>query len=112
MSGEASRRWMAKRNERNAMSRNTATHFGEPWTEGELESVMRWDGHSEELLAEIAEELGRTIQACRHMYYGTPARAGSPVRFKITQRWVTDFCCKCGKFTDIRKDDRRCVDCD
>lgn len=112
MSGEASRRWMAKRNERNALSRNTATHFGEPWTDGEIEALReRWDGHGEELLAEIAEELGRTIQACRQMYY-CRSSARTPVRFKITQRWVTDFCCKCGKFTDIRKDDRRCVDCD
>mgnify|MGYP003607888971 CR=1 FL=1 len=106
---EASRQWMKERDERNALSRNHADHHGEPWTDGEIETLReRWDGRGEELLAEIAEELGRTIQACRQMYY-CRSSARTPVRFKITRRWAVGFCVACGRFTDVCGD--KCVDC-
>ena len=98
------------RNERNALSRNNANHHGEPWTDGEIEAMReRWDGHGEELLAEIAEELGRTIEACRQVYYCPPGLQRTPVRFKMIHRWTAGFCCSCGKFTDVCGD--KCVDC-
>jgi hypothetical protein len=53
---------------RNAESRAKAEHDREPWGCDELEWLQTWDG-SEEYLAELAELLGRTIEACRQQFY-------------------------------------------
>lgn len=56
------------RREVNDSSRNQATHHTEPWLAYELETLMLWDG-SESELRDLAELLGRTIEACRQRYY-------------------------------------------
>ena len=56
---------------KNDASRNRAEHHAEPWTEYDDEVLQdMWTArHTEEELAEIAEALGRTIEACRQRYY-------------------------------------------
>lgn len=56
---------------RNAESKQAANNDGQPWSlnEDELLQVMYSDEHTEDMLAEIAETLGRTIEACRQRYY-------------------------------------------
>lgn len=56
------------RKARNENSLGGAEHHREAWLDYELELLMEWD-HSEEGLAELAELLGRTIEACRQRYY-------------------------------------------
>lgn len=59
----------ADRLRRNDASRNRAQHHSEPWSPSELEQLTEyWDG-TEETLEDIAEILGRTIEACRQRYY-------------------------------------------
>lgn len=52
----------------NAVSKAHAEHDGEEWTAEQLEWLQSWDG-TEEYLRELAELLGRTIEACRERYY-------------------------------------------
>jgi len=60
---------MAKdRLERNAASKAHAINDGQPWAPDELDWLESWDG-TEEYLAELAELLGRTIEACREKFY-------------------------------------------
>ncbi|HXJ66210.1 MAG TPA: SANT/Myb-like DNA-binding domain-containing protein [Actinomycetota bacterium] len=60
---------------RNDESRNKAEHHAEPWSQYEDEFLAEMWGepgsatHTEGNLAEIAEALGRTIEACRERYY-------------------------------------------
>jgi hypothetical protein len=54
--------------ERNDKSRNHANHHTEPWLGWETDLLMAWSGGEDEL-AYIAEELGRTIEACRQHFY-------------------------------------------
>jgi hypothetical protein len=67
----AQQRSTAKRLDRNAASKAQAEHDREPWTQYEDELVQElWtENHTEAELAEIAETLGRTIEACRERYY-------------------------------------------
>ena len=54
---------------KNAESKTKAFHDKEPWSANEDEFLqVLWDG-AEETLADIAELLGRTIEACRERYY-------------------------------------------
>lgn len=59
-----------ERQARNDKSRNHAKHYAEPWLDDEVELLLQWDGTEEEL-ALTAEVLGRTIEACRQMFYVT-----------------------------------------
>lgn len=52
----------------NAASKTTAEHDGEEWTSEQIEWLASWDG-TEAYLHELAELLGRTIEACRERYY-------------------------------------------
>lgn len=52
---------------RNAESKLAAEHDGEEWTADELEWLRSWTG-GDAYLAELAELLGRTIEACRQRY--------------------------------------------
>lgn len=52
----------------NAASKAHAEHDGEPWGDDELEWLQSWDG-TEPYLRELAELLGRTIEACREQFY-------------------------------------------
>lgn len=53
---------------RNDESRLHAEHHTEHWSRHEDEWLALWDG-TERTLAELAEILGRTIEACRQRYY-------------------------------------------
>lgn len=86
----------------NDLSRNTASRHRDPWSDDDLEWLMIWD-HTEGMLIEIAEMLGRTIEACRQRYY-YPAGQHADVRH-ITNRhqsgWMVGFCSECGNHTDV-----------
>jgi hypothetical protein len=56
------------RKQRNHESRATANRDSQPWSADELEWLEAWDGSSE-MLAELAELLGRTIEACREKFH-------------------------------------------
>lgn len=53
---------------RNAESKAHAVNDGQPWASEELDWLESWDG-TEPYLAELAELLGRTIEACREKFY-------------------------------------------
>lgn len=87
---------------RNAESLGKAEHHREPWSTDELEWLKEWDG-TEPLLAEIAELLGRTIEACREQFYKSrragwsvtqtrivTARDGSSITTSTTYRGWTE----------------------
>lgn len=102
---------------RNAESKQNATHDREPWSQDELDQLFGyWDG-TEDTLAEIAELLGRTIEACRERYY--KARKGGirtreiTVTAKIVTGWLVGYCFECGNFTDVYSDGQiaRCEEC-
>lgn len=62
----------SERLRRNDKSRNKAAHHTEPWSAGDIEFLLGfWPGAcgvpAKE--AEVAEALGRTIEACRQYYY-------------------------------------------
>lgn len=57
----------APRREANDLSRATAEHHTEIWEQFEVDLLEECWG--EELLEEIAETLGRTIEACRQKHY-------------------------------------------
>lgn len=86
----------AAREVRNDLSRRHADNHHQPWSDEEIETLMTWsDLHSEEYLALIAEELGRTIEACRQRYYeitwghtDTRQRYAEAPRENV--RWVDD----------------------
>lgn len=59
---------MSDRLQRNAASKRLADHDGEPWSDDELEWLRSWDGDPA-YLVELAELLGRTIEACRERYH-------------------------------------------
>lgn len=59
----------AERLRRNDESRNRANHHAEPWTGDELD--MLFDEWGKSPIEDIAEVLGRTIEACRQRYYET-----------------------------------------
>jgi hypothetical protein len=106
----------SERLRRNAESKETAEHDGEPWSSEELEQLIGyWDG-TEETLAEIAELLGRTIEACRQRFYETQ-RIGYRVTVVETtttvRGWLVGFCFRCGRFGDVYSDSEltRCEDC-
>jgi hypothetical protein len=85
---------------RNDMSRNKAKHHSEPWS-GEEQDLLRgfWDG-TEATLAEIAETLGRTIEACRQKYY-FPSGQTKTSHPQHVSGWLLGFCTECGRFTDV-----------
>ena len=78
---------MSDRLRRNAESKLLADHDGEPWSDEELEWLASWDG-TEPYLAELAELLGRTIEACREQFYKR-RRTGSWVRVETTTTTTT-----------------------
>lgn len=57
-----------KRLQINAASKLTAEHDGEEWTAEQLEWLQSWDG-TDAYLRELAELLGRTIEACREKFH-------------------------------------------
>lgn len=100
---------------RNSASKRHAEHDGEPWSQDELDQLFGfWDG-TEDTLTEIAELLGRTIEACRERYY--KARRGhvrvETTTIQVTKGWLVGYCFECGKFTDVYSDGStaRCEDC-
>ncbi len=74
------------RQEANEASRTTAEAHGEIWEAHEIELLV--EGWSETDLPEIAELLGRTIEACRQKYYSIQREAdyrGRTKRAKSTK---------------------------
>jgi hypothetical protein len=67
----------SKRLRRNAASKATAINDGQEWSAEELDWLNSWDG-TPEYLEELAELLGRTIEACRERFY--KARRGQVTR--------------------------------
>ena len=76
---------------RNDKSRLHADHFAEPWSGDEVEFLIAFFKEAKgrpEAEAEVAEALGRTIEACRQRYY--TALQGRPgVAVKVTQTRCT-----------------------
>lgn len=73
----------------NDASRSTADHHQEPWSGEELETLTElWDG-TEETLADLAEILGRTIEACRQRYYETRKGLGAGSKRTVTHTVTT-----------------------
>lgn len=112
----AARRDHQARREANDASRNTARHHAEPWSDDELDQLTGyWDG-TEETLVEIAELLGRTVEACRQRYYypfgqKKPATTRAPAH---EAGWLVGYCTTCGTHTDVWCDGtniRVCDDC-
>lgn len=56
------------RKQRNAESKAKAENDRQPWSSEELEILREWTGPEAEL-ADIAELLSRTIEACRERFY-------------------------------------------
>ena len=90
----------AERQVLNDLSRNTAEHYAEPWSAEEVDFLREfWDG-TDETLAEIAEALGRTIEACRQKHY----YPGGQPKDRTSQHvngWMIGFCTGCGGFGDV-----------
>jgi hypothetical protein len=106
-----------ERAEANDKSRNKAKHHAEQWSADELEQLMSyWDG-TEETLADIAEMLGRTIEACRQRYYlgrrGHLAVEITKAEPLTVRGWLVGFCFECGRFGDVYSDGlaARCEEC-
>lgn len=94
---------------RNAESKLYAENDGQPWSSEEVEELVGyWDG-TDETLAEIAEMLGRTIEACRQRYYDT-LRIGhirietTTTKSVIMRGWLVGYCFQCGVFGDVYSD--------
>lgn len=68
---------------RNAASKAKAEHDREPWSADELDWLHSWTPGDEGYLAELAELLGRTIEACREKFYKS-RRAGFSVSYTRT----------------------------
>ena len=68
------------RREANEASRLTAEAFGEIWEQHEVELLE--EAWSEATIEEIAETLGRTIEACRQKHYDLGRTAQRTVRTK------------------------------
>jgi hypothetical protein len=92
----------------NDASRNKANHHALPWSCEEVELLREiWDG-TETTLQEIAETLGRTIEACRQKYY-YPESGGRPRCASAPALWTMGFCTGCGRYTDVKN--AVCEDC-
>lgn len=72
-----------KRLRRNAESKLHAEHDRELWSAEDLEWLASWDG-TEGYLAELAELLGRTIEACREQFYQRRRRGWATVTTTVT----------------------------
>lgn len=88
----------ADRLRRNAESKVHAHKDGDTWTDEDLEWLQSWDG-SEAELAELAELLGRTIEACREQFY-VRRRRGVQVTTTVTTTTTTttvsaEVCTRC-----------------
>lgn len=113
-----SHEYYAERSRRNAESQQSATAHREPWSEAELEQLVEfWDG-TEGTLEEIAELLGRTIEACRQRYYIAVKAEGQGTRTHVsvtvqTRGWLIGYCFECGTHGDVYSDGRvsKCEDC-
>lgn len=106
-------RW-EQRLRRNEESHNKAAHHREPWGEHEVEFLtVLWDGTEETLIA-IAEELGRTIEACRQRYYETQSgrKKPKPKAQAHQSGWLVGYCVKCGRHTDVYCDGTATMLCD
>jgi hypothetical protein len=78
------------RKQRNAESKAAAEHDREPWGSEDLEYLRSWDG-SERYLAELAELLGRTIEACREQFYQRRRRGWSLTEITTTTTTTTTY---------------------
>lgn len=76
-----------RRDKSNDKSRNTAVHHGEPWTADEVELLMECWGDLPE--HEVAEALGRTIEACRQRWYEIKWGTKGCVQSKVTMTTTT-----------------------
>lgn len=83
---------MTDRLRRNAESKLHAEHDGEPWGGEELDWLASWDG-TETDLAETAELLGRTIEACREQYYQRRRRGWTTVTTVTTVTTTQPVAC-------------------
>lgn len=90
--------------EANDISRNKATHHMEPWSEEEHDMLQTFWGLAS--IGEIAEALGRTIEACRQRHYELEWAKAHP-KEKVEQDevaymgWIVSPCDCCGRCTDV-----------
>jgi hypothetical protein len=89
-----------ERKTRNEESRNKAGHHTEPWLGWEEEVLALWEG-GEGDLADLAEMLGRTIEACRQHYYVITRVGYTRVTHRYTEAGnrttvTTVTCPRCG----------------
>jgi len=73
---------------RNAASKAQAINDGQEWSAEELEWLYSWDG-SASYLEELAELLGRTIEACREKFYKSRRTGVTVTRTVTTTRTTT-----------------------
>jgi hypothetical protein len=66
----------------NEESRTRAEHYREPWEDFEVELLEEGWQDDEATLPEIAELLGRTIEACRQKHYDLGHQRAAVVRVK------------------------------
>lgn len=97
----------AERLRRNSESRNRAEHFREPWSEEEIEMLMELWRDRDVPEEEVAEALGRTIEACRQRFYEvrrgersysikvTTTRTTTTKTFEVTSNQPLDVCPEC-----------------
>lgn len=86
-----------RRQAQNDASRTRAENDHQPWSEDEIEWLQTWDG-TEGYLVELAELLGRTVEACRQRFYtsrrGVITRTTTTTKTKTTtttyRGWMED----------------------
>ncbi len=78
------------RHEANEASRTRAAHHGEIWEAFEIELLEEGWSADEATLPEIAELLGRTIEACRQKHYDLQRRPVTNRQRKLVER-ATDW---------------------
>lgn len=84
----------SEREQRNSESANHATHHAEPWDGEEVTFLLAFFADAKgdrDAEAEVAEALGRTIEACRQMFYEVRSgrRDGCGVKIVTTTTTTT-----------------------
>jgi hypothetical protein len=75
-----------RRRAANHASRNQADHDGEPWSDNELEILLNFWNDGVTGAADVAETLGRTIEACRERYLKATKQDAPEARVQKTLR--------------------------
>lgn len=82
--------YVIKRKTNNEKSKQSAEHDKEPWSAYEVEFLMTHFEPDDQVLAMVAELLGRTIEACRQKFYVT-AKTGNSTMTVTTQTTTATY---------------------